>query len=118
MTKAGTHPGICGFVTTIEVTKSGKRRVSVNIVSDCEKVSKLKGSLAELDAWDPLKGITDSEVHRQASRFGLHSTCPVPIAILKTIEVETGLALCRDVAIHFETSEHDRLHVKNSVERK
>jgi len=118
MTRAITNPGICGFVTTIKVTKSGKQRVSVDIVSDCEKVSKLRGSLTELDAWDSLKGITDSEVHRQASRFGLHSTCPVPIPILKTIEVETGLALCRDVVIHFETSKHDRLHVKNSVERK
>lgn len=103
MTRVVITPGICGFTTTVEVTKQAKRRVSVRITSDCEQIARIGKSLKELDLWDTLKPRADSEVHRQASRHPLHSVCPVPIGILKAIEVEAGLALPRDVVIHFET---------------
>jgi hypothetical protein len=107
MTKVVVNPGICGFVTTIEVTKEAKHRVSISINSDCEHMAELGKSLKELDVWDVLKPRADCEVHRQASGHRLHSVCPVPIGILKAIEVEAGLALPRDVIIRFETSEHE-----------
>jgi hypothetical protein len=103
MTRVVVNPGICGFVTTIEVTKGAKHRVSISINSDCEHMAELGKSLKKLDMWDVLKPIADCEVHRQASEYQLHSVCPVPIGILKAIEVETGLALPRDVIIHFDT---------------
>ena len=107
MTRVVVNPGICGFITTIEVEKLDRRKVKVVITSDCETVTKLGESLTEVEQWDALKPRADSEVHRQASKHPLHSVCPVPIAILKAIEAEAGLALPRDVVIHFETSEHD-----------
>ena len=106
MTRVVINPGICGFVTTVEVTREAKSRVSVSITSDCEQIAKLGKSLKELNIWDVLQPGTNCEVHQKASRYRLHSVCPVPIGILKAIEVEAGLALPRDVSIHFETSKH------------
>jgi len=107
MTRVIVSPGICGFETTVEAEKATNRRVSIKITSDCDQVAKLGESLAEVDAWDALKPREDSEVYRQASRHLLHTACPVPVAILKAIEVEAELALPADVVIHFEVSGHD-----------
>jgi len=99
------NPGPCGFKTAIEVAKTAKRKVKVAITSDCETITNLGQSLSVIDHWDSLQPRESSEVHTQATTHGLHTACPVPIAILKAIEVEAGLAVPRDVSIHFETTE-------------
>jgi hypothetical protein len=38
----------------------------------------------------------------KAAESGLHVSCPIPVSILKAIEVEAELALPTDVIIHFE----------------
>ena len=107
MTRVMVNSGICGFITTIEVEKVDKRKVKVVVSSDCEMVSELGESLIELDQWEVMKQQVDCEVYKAASSCQLHVACPVPVGILKAIEVEAGLALPRDIVIHFETSEHD-----------
>lgn len=106
MTKVSVDPGICGFIATIEALKVAKRRIKILITSDCEVVSKLGESLTEIDRWEIFKKHLDNEIYKGASRCQLHGTCPVPVGILKAIEVEAGLALPRDVTIRFETAEH------------
>lgn len=103
MTKVIVDPGVCGFSTTIEVANVAKRRVRIAITSDCEMVTKLGESLAEVERWEVFKQHADCEIYKDASRCSLHATCPIPIAVLKAIEVEAGLALPRDVVIHFDT---------------
>ena len=105
MTRTVVNPGICGRTVTVEVVKVGKRKVRVEITSDCEVVTKMGESLAELDQWDALKPPLHSKVYKCASECCLHASCPVPMAILKTAEVEAGLALPRPVLVHFETTE-------------
>jgi hypothetical protein len=105
MTRAVVNPGICGMVATIEVAKVGKRRVRVEITSECEKVTKMGESPLELSQFDALKPHTDSEVYKCASEHHLCTSCPIPMAILKAIEVESGLALPRSVSVHLETTE-------------
>jgi hypothetical protein len=61
--------------------------------------------LIETDQWDALKSHVHSEVYKCASKCHLHASCPVPMAILKAIEVEAGLALPRPVLVQFETTE-------------
>jgi len=107
MVRVVVNPGICGFRTTIEVRKTAQQKVSVKISSECDNVYKLGKSLKEISIWDALKLITESEVYKQASKNSLHPACLVPVGILKAIEVEAGLALTRDAAIHFEISTHD-----------
>jgi len=104
MTRVTVDPGICDFTTTIEVNKSTKRKVKVLINSQCEWVTELGESLTEIDQWDVIKQYIDCEIYKVASKCHLHVTCPVPMAVLKAIEVEAGLALPRDVVIRFETT--------------
>ncbi len=105
MTKLTVDAGICGFVTTVEVERINKQKVKVVINSECESVAKLGESLTEIDRWAVFKQAQDCEVSQVASNCHLHITCPVPIAVLKAIEVETGLALPRDVVIRFKPTE-------------
>jgi hypothetical protein len=107
MTVVTVNPGVCGFITTIEVIKQEKRKVSIRIDSGCEHIAGLSNSLKELDMRDVLKPRVECEVHKQASLHQLHSACPVPEGIIKAIEAEFGLALPRDASIHFETLEHE-----------
>ena len=105
MTRAVLNPGICGKTATIEVVKVGKRRVRVRIISDCEMVAKMGESLAELDSRDVLKSLLHSAVYKCGAECHIHASCAVPMAILKAIEVEAGLALPSPVLVQFETTE-------------
>ena len=105
MTKVTVNPGVCGFNTTIEVNKQPKRRVSININSECKQVSILSELLKEASAFETMKPMKECEVFKQASNCGLHLTCLVPIGILKAIEAEAELALPRDASICFNNLE-------------
>jgi len=107
MTRVLVDPGICGLITMVEVNKIAKRKVKVTITSDCEMLTELGELLAEVDQQDAITQYANSEIYKAASRCHLHVTCPVPVAVLKAIEVEAGLALPRDVSIRFETTEHN-----------
>jgi hypothetical protein len=106
MTRVTVDPGICGFPTTIEVTKLSPKKVKVDISSDCEMVASLGSQLSELDSRDALRSHGRSAVYECAFRQLKHVACPVPAAILKAIEVELGAALPRDVSIRFESHDH------------
>lgn len=102
MTRIVVSSGICGMEVIIEVNKVDKRNVKLEITSACKMVNKLGEALRELDPMDTLKGGGGSQVWQQASMKNLHSDCPVPIGILKAIQVETEMALPHDAVIHFE----------------
>jgi uncharacterized Zn finger protein len=104
VTKVTVDPGICGFVTKVEVDKITKQKVKVVINSDCESVAQMGELLTEIDKWTVFKQHEDCEIYKAASKCHLHITCPIPTAVLKAIEVEIGLALPRDVVICFEPS--------------
>jgi hypothetical protein len=42
------------------------------------------------------------------SEHPLHLACPVPVGIIKAVEVEAGLALARDASIHFEATDETK----------
>ena len=105
MTRVIVEAGICGFTTTVEATKTGKRRVSVVLSSECEMVASMNGQLEDLGWMEALAPPTDSVVWQCACSSLQHPCCPVPIGILKAIEVELELALPRDVVIHFEDTD-------------
>lgn len=105
MTRVVVNAGICGFSTTVEATKTGRRRVSVVVESDCEAVAEMNGELQDMGWMEALGPPTNSAVWDCACQHLKHPCCPVPIGILKAIEVELDLALPRDVVIHFEDVE-------------
>ncbi|MCK4696698.1 MAG: hypothetical protein KAT53_00175 [Dehalococcoidia bacterium] len=103
MTRVIVKSGICGFISTIEVDKVADESFKVVITSGCEMVTELGESLTEIDEGEVLKRHIDTEVYKSASRCKLHTTCPVPMAVLKAIEAEAELALPRDVVVIFDT---------------
>ena len=52
---------------------------------------------------DPLAKLSSQDdpprIWQLAAKHRLHAACPVPVGILKAIEVEAGLALPADVSI-------------------
>jgi hypothetical protein len=105
MTLAVVNPGICGMIATVEVTRADKRRVRLEITSECEKVTNMGKALPELSQFNALKPHVNSDVYKCASEHHLCPSCPIPMAILKAIEVETGLALPRPVTVQWETTD-------------
>jgi hypothetical protein len=93
------------MTATIEVVKVGNRKFRLEVTSDCEMVSKMAKSLEELDQQDALKLPLDSDVYKYATECRLHASCPMPMAITKTIEIEAGLALPRPISVYFDTVE-------------
>src|SRR3989338_2607924 len=105
MTKVEVSAGDCGYSAVIEVTKMDDRHIQVVIHSACEQITAMNPTLAQLQ-WKG-KGhrvfgrLIESVVYQSASQHIRHTACPVPVAILKAIEAEVGLALPRDVTITF-----------------
>jgi hypothetical protein len=108
MTHVSVEAGICGFTSTIEVSKLSAKRVRVDITSDCEMVSKLGEQLHDVEWQNVLKLPGNPLLCKYAHRYIHHVACPVPIAILKAIEVEVGTALAKDIVIHFGAANHSQ----------
>ncbi len=106
MAKANVDAGICGYKVTVEATSLNGKEVQVDLCSDCEMITAMNEDLAHL-RW---KGrghrvflrMTESAVYESAARHIRHCACIVPAAVLKTIEVETGMALPKKATIEFE----------------
>ncbi|MGD8793560.1 MAG: hypothetical protein PVF47_13490 [Anaerolineae bacterium] len=105
MAKAEITSGICGFTTTVETTMEG-RKCKLTIDSDCEAIHQLAEALPEVE---PFQEITFRGKGPQTLKAGAehcyHPACPVPVGIIKAVEVEAGLALPADAAIKLTKSE-------------
>ena len=106
MTKVVVEPGICDFITVVEVKRLSAQRVRVVITSECEMVRKMNSELVEVDWQDVLKQPLDSLAYKSALQHINHVACPIPVAILKAIEVEVGAAAPKNITIRFETVDH------------
>jgi len=99
MAQADITSGICGFTAKVETRMDGSR-CTVSIESDCDAIQRLAEELTEVE---PFQEITYRGEGPRALQLGAkhcyHPACPVPVGIIKAIEVEAGLALPADAAI-------------------
>ncbi len=99
MSKAEIQSGICGHVTTVEAKMEGKV-CKLTITSTCKAIQQLAVELPEVN---PLQEISAKRAIPQTLQMGLkhcyHAACPVPVGIIKAVEVEGKLALPKDVII-------------------
>jgi hypothetical protein len=102
MTKVEIHPGACGFSVIVTATEAGSKKIRLTIETDCEHVKELSGKIEFLAIKD-LYGhpFGEDKVYQAAKGAIRHASCPVPCGIIKTAEVEFGLAVKKDVLIHF-----------------
>lgn len=105
MAKAVVTAGICGFTSTVEASPDGcgPFRVRLNVESQCPAVLNLAAEIPEVDAMAECLGRGQAgapPVVLDAGRRCLrHAACPVPVGIIKAVEVAAGLALPKDVSI-------------------
>jgi hypothetical protein len=109
MAQSEVYAGICGFSATIEVKQLDNKIVRVIVRSECEQITAMNPDLACIQ-WkgrghEVFGRMTDSVVYQSAAKHIRHTGCPIPAAILKTIEVEVGIALPKDVTISFVNSD-------------
>lgn len=98
MTTVHIQPGVCGFETEIVAVANGDFAVKLSITSACPQIVRLAESLGQISALDILRQpIQETTVYREAGAAQCHAACPVPSAIIKAIEVASGLALPADV---------------------
>jgi hypothetical protein len=100
MAKAEIKSGICGFSATVTVHPEASKCL-VSIESDCDAIQRLGEELTEVD---PFQEITYRGQGPRSLQLGAkhcyHTACPVPVGIIKAVEVAAGLALPADAAIH------------------
>jgi hypothetical protein len=78
--------------------------MSVNVVieSNCPMVQKM----SPIEGINPYEAIgtpfTESEIYKKGAECLRHTACPVPCAIVKAVEAESGMGLKRPVSITFE----------------
>ena len=99
MAQADVIAGNCGFATRVETTMDGKI-CKVRITSDCAAIQRMAEELTEVE---PFKEISFRrampKTYEMGAKYCTHAACPVPVAIIKAIEIEAGLALPTDVVI-------------------
>lgn len=99
MAKAEVHPGPCGFITIIETTLEG-RVCKVSIQSECAAIQKLAEALTEVNPYEEISWRRKTPLTMEmAAKYCTHAACPVPVGIIKAVEVEAKLALPVDVTI-------------------
>jgi hypothetical protein len=96
--------GICGFTTRVDARKEGAK-VTLSIESDCDAIQRLAEELNEVE---PFQEITfrgeGPRTLKAGARHCYHPACPVPVGIIKAVEVEAGLALPADATIKLAKS--------------
>ena len=99
MAKAEIFAGNCGYNTKVEATLDGKV-VKLDITSECPAMQKMAD---ELDEINPYQEISFKRamptIHAAGHKHCTHAACPVPVGIIKAVEIEAKLALPTDVII-------------------
>lgn len=103
MTKVRVTGGACGYTAVIKIQSLDKKRVHVNIITACRMLQLFNEELGVVD-WT--KGVfdrfCDSIIYKTAHETLKHTDCPVPMAIIKAIQVEIKGAVAKDVVMKFE----------------
>ena len=99
MAKSEISSGVCSHTTTVEASMDGKV-CKLNITSSCEAIQHLAEKLPEVN---PMQEISSKRGTPKTLEMGLkhcyHAACPVPVGIIKAIEVASRLALPKDAVI-------------------
>lgn len=96
------NTGVCRFPARVECwIEDGLLRCSIE--SGCPYVQEFGAALGPLSIMDVMKmPYSENVVYIVGGRTLKHSTCPMPMAVLKGLEVAAGLALRGEVTVTFE----------------
>jgi hypothetical protein len=99
MAKAEIMPGNCGFTTTVETHMDGND-CKITTASECSAIQKLAQELTQVNPYQEISFRRSTPVILQmGAKYCTHAACPVPVGIIKAVEVAAGLALAKDATI-------------------
>jgi hypothetical protein len=99
MSIAEIFAGNCSFNTTVEATMEG-RVCKLRITSECNAIQKMGEELTEVNPYGEISfKRAMPKIHEAGHKFCTHAACPVPVGIIKAMEIEAKLALPTDVII-------------------
>lgn len=108
MAKAEICSGVCGFNTTVEARKDGSGQIELTIESECKGIRRLAAELTEVDPYREFTYRGQGPLtFEKAAEYCSHAACPVPVGIIKAVEIEAGLALPADVSIKLSKSDQE-----------
>jgi hypothetical protein len=103
-------PGTCGFAATVTVTVEGGRRAHIAVDSGCEHVAAMATALIDngpFDVYEEMDWRKESRL-RATVRQGLkgsYAWCPVPLGLMKAMQVAAGLGLPDAMRVSVEAGE-------------
>jgi hypothetical protein len=99
MAKAEILAGNCGFSTQVEATMNGKL-CDLKITSDCAAIRRMSEELNQVNPYQEISFRRGAPlIHEMGVKYCTHAACPVPVGIVKAVEISAGLALPTDVTI-------------------
>jgi hypothetical protein len=108
MAKAEIFAGICGFSTVVETSMDGGKTCRILISSECEAIQRLGQELTQVNPFQEISFRRATPQTLQAgAKYCTHAACPVPVGIIKAVEVEAGLALPAEVTIKLSKTPQD-----------
>lgn len=96
-------PGICGLMTTLEVTSEDGMNADFSCETDCPYIKNLVEAIPTVNGYEEVFAkYGQGKIAQAAAIHCSHSACPVPTAMLKGVEIVSSLALPKDVQIIIE----------------
>jgi hypothetical protein len=81
-------------------------RVAISVQSECDAIQRLGEDLTVVDPWQEITFRGEGPLTlTMGAKHCYHPACPVPVGIIKAIEVKAGLALPKDVTIKLSKSD-------------
>ena len=95
-------PGVCRLHSTIQARTDGMQVEFEVLHSDCPQVRNLKKVLRRMEVWDVMKmPFSENTVYQICGEVLKHSSCPVPMAMVKCAEAASEMALKKTVTVEF-----------------
>ncbi len=93
MAKAEIFAGDCGYNTDVEANMEGNIcKLSIN--SECPHITKMVEEIPEVNPYEEISfRRAMPKIHEAGHKHCTHASCPVPVGVIKAVEVEAGLAL-------------------------
>jgi hypothetical protein len=105
LSRAEIFAGICGFTAVVEARMEGKI-CKLGVTSDCKFIQELAAELTEVQPFQEISARRSMpKTLQMGAKHCAHAACPVPVGIIKAVEVEAKLALPKDVVIKLSKTE-------------
>ena len=96
-------PGACRLKSQVISWLDDDGLLQCRITSACKNVTDFGEGLGGMDPMIVLHlPFSENQVYLRAGVMLKHATCPVPLAVLKAMEVASGLGIKRDVHLTFD----------------